>query len=106
MTNDKNWATELIGLNAGEKIKPLAANVNNDGYNGVFRFEEEPQWNDSTWTLSQLRFLVGPICEEFGLDPALIVPAGSNYSPSAALKNAKFFRAQKMAEQVRGEMNM
>jgi hypothetical protein len=42
---------QLIGLNAGEKIKPLAANVDNDGYEGTDRFLEEPQWNDLSWTL-------------------------------------------------------
>jgi hypothetical protein len=106
ITTDREWATKLIKLNGGEKIKPLAKNVDNEGYNGVKRFLEVPQWNNLSWTLSQLRFLVGPFCLECGLDPTVVVPAGSNFSPSEALKNAKFLRAHKEADRRRGKKKL
>jgi hypothetical protein len=106
ITTDREWATKLIKLNGGAKIKPLAKNVDNEGYTGVTRFLEVPQWNDLSWTLPQLRLLVGPFCSEFGLDSTVVVPAGSNFSPAEALKNARFLVAHKEADQRRGKKKL
>jgi hypothetical protein len=93
-TTNKKWATKLIKLNGGEKIKPLVNNIDNDGYTGTDRFLEEPQWNDLSWTVPQLRFLVGPSCSKHGLDPVKVIPEGRMYSPSEARKRAQHFIAQ------------
>jgi hypothetical protein len=42
MTTNKDWATKLIGLNGGSKVKPLPGNIDNVGYDGSLRFTEEP----------------------------------------------------------------
>jgi hypothetical protein len=94
ITTNKKWATKLIKLNGGEKIKPLVNNIDNDGYTGTDRFLEEPQWNDLSWTVPQLRFLVGPSCSKHGLDPVKVIPEGRMYSPSEARKRAQHFIAQ------------
>jgi hypothetical protein len=88
ITTNKKWATKLIKLNGGEKIMPLVNNIDNDGYTGTERFVEEPQWNDLSWTVPQLRFLVGPYCLKHGLDPVKVIPEGRKYSPSEARKRA------------------
>jgi hypothetical protein len=95
VTSDKKWATRLIKLNGGIKVKPLAANVDNVGYTGVEKFIVEPQWNDLAWEVSQLRFLVKPFCDLHSLDPAEVVPANSKLNPSEAMKQARLLLARK-----------
>jgi hypothetical protein len=56
------------------KIKPLVKNIDNDGYTGAERFSGEPEWNDLSWTVHQLRFLVDPYCLKHGLDLVEIIP--------------------------------
>lgn len=101
ITTEKEWASKLISLNGGEKIKPLVNNVDNVGYTGVKRFVEEPQWNDLSWTVSQLRFLVGPFCSKHGLDPMKVIPEDTKFSPGEAWKSANYFYGQKILQDLK-----
>jgi hypothetical protein len=74
MTTNKDWATKLIGLNGGSKVKPLPRNIDNVGYDGTLRFTEAPLWNTLYWTVPQLQALVAPFCKEHGLDQEAVVP--------------------------------
>jgi hypothetical protein len=103
ITTDREWATKLIKLNGGAKIKPLAKNVDNEGYTGVMRFTEAPQWNNLSWTVPQLRALVAPFCKEIGLDREAVVPSDAKYSPSEALKRVRKLRGENKMEELIGK---
>lgn len=95
VTSDREWATRLIKLNGGEKVKPLAANVDNLGYSGVEKFIVDPEWNDLWWEVSQLRFLVEPFCKLHNLDPGEVIPADSKLNPSEAMEKARLLMVRK-----------
>jgi hypothetical protein len=103
MTTNKDWATKLIGLNGGTKVKPLPCNVDNVGYDGSLRFTEAPLWNTLSWTVPQLRALVAPFCKEIGLDREAVVPSDAKYSPSEAFKRARKLRGEKKMEELIGK---
>ena len=95
LTFDKKWATKLTSLNGGVKIKPLAGNVENKGYDGTKRFVGTPEWNDLQWSVNQLRELIGPFCLKHSLDKAEVVPNDAKYTPKEAMATAKLKKREK-----------
>jgi hypothetical protein len=55
LTRDQDWATTLVQLNCGSKIKPLIGNVDIRDYDGTNVFDEVPMWNAMDWSVTQLR---------------------------------------------------
>mgnify|MGYP000370584386 CR=1 FL=1 len=60
ITTNKEWASTMVKLNGGAKIKPLFGNVNNGNYTnfGSLPKDEDAQWNDLTWDVKTLRELI------------------------------------------------
>lgn len=84
LTTNESWASKLVGLNGGSKIKPLHGNVNNTDYEIVGHFRGVPEWNEMPWPVPTLRDCVRPLCQEHGIDPALVVPDGAKMTPVEA----------------------
>jgi hypothetical protein len=89
LTRDQEWATTLVALNDGTKIKPLMGNVDNPGYDGSKIFDEVPMWNSMDWSVAQLRELIRPVCKRANLDPDNIVPDGVVWRPTAAFNEVQ-----------------
>jgi hypothetical protein len=100
MTNNEEWATTLIGLNGGAKIKPLPTNVDNAGYTGSRKFTGVPEWNALAWSVDQLRKLIGAYCLTWSLDPALVVPDDAQCSPAEAFALAREQRADQVLNEL------
>lgn len=86
MTKEKEWASKLITLNGGTKVKPLPTNVDNSGYAGPKRFTGTPQWNSLFWSVGELRDLVSIFCNEHNLNPAEAIPDGAKLTPGEAIQ--------------------
>jgi hypothetical protein len=84
MTTNEAWATTLVGLNGGAKIKPLFGNINNPNYTLVGDFTGVPVWNTLQWSVEALRELIRPKCEKYQKDPATVVPDGAIMTPVEA----------------------
>jgi hypothetical protein len=86
LTRVESWATTLVGLNGGSKIKPLHGNVDNANYIITDRFPsgEVPRWNSLGWPVSTLRELIRPFCDTHSIDPASVVPNGAEMTPVEA----------------------
>jgi hypothetical protein len=84
LTTKQGWATKLVGLNGGAKIRPLHGNVDNTDYELCRSFTGVPDWNTMPWTVETLRALIQPLCEKNGIDPVEIVPDGALMSPTVA----------------------
>jgi hypothetical protein len=95
LTYNKKWATKLVSRNGGVKIKPLAGNVDNEGYDGTDRCVGTPEWNGLPWSVAQLRELIGPFCLKHGLDKAEVVPDDAKYTPKVAMAKAKMKKREK-----------
>lgn len=61
LTKDPAWATELVQLNGGRKIKPLVGNVDNKNYEQGKKLVGIPRWNELPWSLRSLQDLVRPL---------------------------------------------
>jgi hypothetical protein len=46
LTINRSWASKLVKLNGGAKIKPLYGNVHNPDYGLATRFTGDPDWKD------------------------------------------------------------
>jgi hypothetical protein len=96
LTSNETWATTLVGLNGGAKIKPLHGNVNNSNYidTDSFPIDEFPLWNSLGWPVGTLRELIRPFCVKHSIDPANVVPNSAVMTPvtanSRALKAAGY----------------
>jgi hypothetical protein len=84
LPRDQDWATTLVQLNGGSKIKPLIGNVDNRDYNGIGVFDEVPTWNAMDWSVTHLRELIRPRCVQNNLNPESIVPDGVVWLPTDA----------------------
>jgi len=84
LTSNKVWATTLVGLNGGSKIKPLYGNVNNTDYEITGQFSGVPDWNTLPWPAENLRELVRPKCNRHGVDPATVIPDRAEMTPVEA----------------------
>jgi hypothetical protein len=98
LTLNSVWASKLINLNGGTKIKPLLGNVDNEGYNGSIRFTETPMWNNFYWPVKELRELVRPTCEEFEISPETAIPDDKKLTPGEAMRIARGMGLQKQLE--------
>jgi hypothetical protein len=85
MTSNRDWATTLVGLNGGSKIKPLYGNVNNTDYKIYLKFSGVPDWNTLPWTIECLREFIRPDCEACNIAPATVVPDSTLMSPVEAM---------------------
>ena len=84
LTSNETWATTLVGLNGGSKIKPLHGNVDNANYEIGRHFVGVPEWNTLPWPVETLRELIRPMCDKHGVDPAAVVLDGDEMSPVEA----------------------
>ena len=84
LTTNRDWATTLVDLNGGAKIKPLHGNVNNAGYELAGNFTGVPDWNSLPWSVETLRELILPTCQKHGKDPSEVVPDGAVMTPVIA----------------------
>jgi hypothetical protein len=84
LTVNRSWASKLIKLNGGAKIKPLFGNVNNKDYTLAKKFTGVPIWNDMIWPVKDLRALILPICTKNSIDPVTIVPDDAIMTPVEA----------------------
>jgi hypothetical protein len=84
LTSNETWATTLVGLNQGCKIKPLHGNVNNADYEITKHFRGVPEWNTLPWPVETLRELIRPVCVKHGIDPVTVVPDGAVMLPVTA----------------------
>jgi hypothetical protein len=84
LTRSEQWATTLVGLNGGTKIKPLHGNVNNADYEDTDPFQGVPEWNTLPWPVETLRELIRPMCDKHGVDPVAVVPDGAEMLPVTA----------------------
>jgi hypothetical protein len=84
-TSNRDWATTLVGLNGGSKIKPLYGNVNNADYDIYLKFSGVPDWNTLPWTAECLREFIRPDCEAWNIAPATLVPDNTVMSPVDAM---------------------
>lgn len=86
LTTVESWATTLVGLNGGSKIKPLHGNVDNANYiiTDPFPAGEVPRWNSLGWPVPTLRELIRPFCVKHSIDPATVVPDGAEMTPVMA----------------------
>ena len=86
LTTVERWATTLVGLNGGSKIKPLHGNVDNANYiiTGPFPTGEVPRWNSLGWPVATLRELIRPFCVKHSIDPVTVVPDGAEMTPVMA----------------------
>jgi len=85
LTKNKDFATSLVALNGGQKIKPLFGNVDNSNYGRTDPFEGLPEWNDMPWSAEALRDLIRPQCEKYKIRPEELVPDGASMKPRQAL---------------------
>jgi hypothetical protein len=81
LTSVQTWATTLVGLNEGSKIKPLHGNVNNADYGITDSFRGVPDWNTLQWPAETLRELIWPTCEKHGIDPVTLVQDNAGLNP-------------------------
>lgn len=79
MTANETWATTLVLLNGGYKIKPLHGNVNNADYEITRYLTGVPDWNTLSWPFA--RAYAPYIFDKHGVDPAAVVPDGGEMSP-------------------------
>jgi hypothetical protein len=84
LVRSEQWATTLVGLNGGSKIKPLHGNVDNANYEITDPFQGVPQWNTLPWPVETLRELIRPVCVKYGIDPVAVVPDGAVMLPVTA----------------------
>eukprot|EP00978_Attheya_sp_CCMP212_P030991 scaffold115776_cov53-Attheya_sp.AAC.1 len=84
LTTKSDWATTLVGLNGGAKIKALRGNVNNADYKLVGDLIGVPDWNSLPWSVETLRELILPKCQKHGKDPTEVVPDGAIMIPVIA----------------------
>jgi hypothetical protein len=84
LTRSEQWATTLVGLNGGTKIKPLHGNVDNANYEITDPFQGVPEWNTLPWPVETLRELIRPVCVKHGIDPVTVVPDGAVMLPVTA----------------------
>ncbi len=84
LTSNETWATTLVGLNSGSKIKPLHGNVDNANYEITDPFQGVPEWNTLPWPVETLRELIRPVCDKHGVDPAAVVLDGDEMLPVEA----------------------
>eukprot|EP00978_Attheya_sp_CCMP212_P022842 scaffold68803_cov57-Attheya_sp.AAC.3 len=84
LTVNRSWASKLIKLNGGAKIKPLFGNVNNEDYTLATKFTGVPIWHDMIWPVKDLRALILPICTKNSIDPVTIVPDNAIMTPVEA----------------------
>lgn len=89
LTSNESWATTLVGLNGGSKIKPLYGNVDNTDYELTDPFKGAPRWNSLPWPVETLRELIRPLCEKHSIDPITVVPDGAQMLPVTAQDRAK-----------------
>jgi hypothetical protein len=85
LTKNKDFATGLVALNGGRKIKTLFGNVDNSNYRRTGRFEGPPEWNDMPWSAETLRDLIRPQCDNYKIRPEELVPDGASMKPRKAL---------------------
>lgn len=85
LTAKTTWATKLVSLNGGSKIKPLYGNVDNAEYQMSRAFAGTPRWNELPWPVETLRQLVREICQTHSIDPVAVVPDGAKMLPVEAL---------------------
>jgi hypothetical protein len=95
LTEKRDWATTLVRLNGGRKIKPLYGNVDNADYTPTGDFAGNPMWNSLPWRVETLRELILPGCTERGVDPANVVPDNANMTPAEAKRKLQFLLAQR-----------
>jgi hypothetical protein len=90
LTSVQDWATTLVGLNQGCKIKPLHGNVDNADYEitGPFPEGQVPVWNSLPCPVETLRELIRPMCDKHGIDPVTVVWDGAEMNPAKASKRA------------------
>jgi hypothetical protein len=84
LTTKRDWATTLVDLNGGAKIKPLHGKVNNADYELVGNSTGVPDWNSLPWSVETLRELILPNCQKHGKDPTEVVPDGTIMTPVIA----------------------
>lgn len=87
LTKNTNWASKLVKLNGGTKIKPLYGNVDNTDYKEFSPFVGVPVWNELTWDVDTLRELIRPDCAENSIDPSDsdLIPDGAVMGPREAM---------------------
>jgi hypothetical protein len=85
LTSNETWATTLVDLNGGSKIKPLYGNVDNNDYLINEPFKGTPRWNSLQWPVAALRELIKPFCEKENIDPKKAVPDDAKMLPVTAL---------------------
>lgn len=84
MTTNKTWATTMVGLNGGSKIKPLYGNVRNQDYLLARSFTGVPDWNNLEWPVQTLRELIQPLCQKYGINAFDVVPDDAVMTPVEA----------------------
>jgi hypothetical protein len=84
LTVNRSWASKLIKLNRGSKLKPLFRNVNNEDYTLATKFTGIPDWHDMMWPVKDLRAHILPICTKNSIDPVTIVPDDAIMTPVEA----------------------
>mmetsp|Transcript_49557 Transcript_49557/g.120265 ORF Transcript_49557/g.120265 Transcript_49557/m.120265 type:complete len:276 (-) Transcript_49557:199-1026(-) len=84
MTTNQAWATTLVGLNGGAKVKPLFGNVDNPDYTLVGDISGTPVWNTLQWSVEALRELIRPTCKKYQVNPAEVVPERAIMTPVVA----------------------
>jgi hypothetical protein len=93
LTEKRDWATTLVGLNGGRKIKPLHGNVNHADYTPSRNFTGVPDWNSLQWPVETLRELILPRCETPEINPVKVVPDGAVMTPDEAIEELQFLLA-------------
>lgn len=84
LTANRAWATTMVGLKGGSKIKPLHGNVNNPDYTLDGTFSGNPDWIVLEWPVAKLRELIQPMCQKHGLSTAEVVPDNARMNPVEA----------------------
>lgn len=88
LTSNEDWATTLVTLSGGNKIKPLYGNVDNPDYIITDPFRGIPIWNTLAWSVDALRELVRPMCDKTNIDVGSIIPDGAQILPKTAITRA------------------
>ena len=84
LTRNRDWATTLVNLNGGAKIKPLHGNVNNTDYELTGDLTGVSDWDSLPWSVETLRELILPACQKHDMDPTKVVPDGAIMTPVEA----------------------
>jgi hypothetical protein len=102
LTKESDWASKMVKLNGGTKIKPLFGNVNNPDYSEVGTFSGEPDWNTLGWDVETLRELIRPQCVKNSLDPIELIPDRAVVGPREAKAKVHFELRKRLRDARRG----